>query len=204
MFDTDGTPTKMIDSAGIRVEAVHVSPSKCEEKLVDDRRLSRRIPAGVWIDNGANISEDMAAQVQKKACKMQTVLKKNYTLSFFEGQVGFIRTPPKGTSKETLDRACTPVTALHNITQVKDQVYSRPDALFPDNTGAVVFAEADKSDESLEAIDLASPTAERSTVWTFPGAIQFQSEMTILFQFTLRSIPLIKFVKTFNTRRGKT
>jgi hypothetical protein len=73
MFDTDGTPTKMIDSAGIRVEAVRVSPSKCEEKLVDDRRLSRRILAGVWIDDGANISEDMAAQVQKKACKMQTV-----------------------------------------------------------------------------------------------------------------------------------
>jgi hypothetical protein len=40
MFDTDGTPTQMIDSAGAHVEAVHVSPSKCEEKLVDAQRYT--------------------------------------------------------------------------------------------------------------------------------------------------------------------
>jgi hypothetical protein len=90
MFDTDGTPTKMIDSAGVRVEAVHVSPSKCEEKLVDAQRSSRQTPAGVWIDNGANISEDMAAQVQKKACQMQTVFEKHFTESPFEGQAGWL------------------------------------------------------------------------------------------------------------------
>jgi hypothetical protein len=127
-------------------------PSKCEEKLVDTQRYSRQTPAGyVWIDNGANISIDMAAQVQKKACRMQTVFEKHATDSHFEGQVGFIR------SSAT---ACTPVTALHNITQVKDHVYSRSSAIFPDNIGRVVFAEADTSAESFEVIDLASPTAD--------------------------------------------
>jgi hypothetical protein len=163
MFDTDGTPTKMIDSAGVRVEAVHVSPSKCEEKLVDIQRLSRQTPAGVWIDNGADISEDMAAQVQKKACKLHTVFEKYFTESPYEGQVGFIRTTEKDFKGGP--RACTPVTALHNITQVKDHVYSRSSAFIPDNTRRVVFAEADKSAESLEKIDLAPPTAEISYPW---------------------------------------
>jgi hypothetical protein len=37
-----------------------------------------------------------------------------------------------------------------------------------------------------------------STVWTLPGAMQFQCEMMILYPFTLRSIPLIKFDKVKN------
>jgi hypothetical protein len=116
----------------------------------------------VWIDNGANISEDMAAQVQNKACKMQTVFVKHATESFFDRQVGFLK-DFKGDPGDP--RACTPVTALHNITQVKDHVYSRSSAIFPDNTGRVIFAEADRSAESLEVIDLASPTAELSYPW---------------------------------------
>jgi hypothetical protein len=161
--DGAATPTKAIDVYTGSTESIYESPSKYEEKLVDISRRSWQTPAGVWIDNGASISEDLADQVQSRACKLQTVFLKKRAEHRYEGQVGFVRTKYDAEGVVTI---CTPVTALHNITKTtKESSYSRSVALLAACAAEMDFCEADTPLSSLATIELAPDGSDISYPW---------------------------------------
>lgn len=151
--------------------------SRCPERVVDLTRTSRcGSTGGTWIDNGAEVNEELLAVIPKKARRMQTIFQKGYVDLNFEGQIGFVCVAKDHQSGEP--KSCVPVTAIHNIAQIKDSPeaeYVRSTAMFHTFNTGIPFPEAGGAEpDTLTPYELVSST-ESSVPWKYGIDIAWSS-----------------------------